>query len=345
MKIRLLVVKERTATTLFVFIFHILIFQFFLLLLLGNSLAADVITFEFNPPDGTSFVETLEYTQSIKEGLPQPMSTSDISKTRYVIKKTSGGYYVNTIPIKPSNLKTSDMSMNALNSLISNLQLDYELNERGQLKRVLGVEKAEKKLNKFIPSKMLETLLATIYGSPLTIKQFIERHWTQKELTGFMVGTNMELNKYYYSKLLLPFYGGNNYEVMLRTKAERFKNCDELEPFCIYLRTEMKSTDTEYLDYLGKTMRKIVIDTFKMFAANVPGVSDKELNIAINEVPFFQFTKPEITALYERLLDVKTGLAREMSIKQRIKANFAIKPGDESAFVITHHTYSAYDYD
>ena len=346
MKINPAINRNSSQVIIICLIYSISTCVLFLLFIFSDAFADELITFKFNPANNTRFIETMEYTQRIEWEPSQKHSIASKSKTRYVIRKSSGGgYYVDATPIKPANIKKSDNTMGVLNSLISNLQLTYELNDIGKLLRLRGGEKSFRRLKDGLPPGMLEKLSLAIYGEPKTIEQLVANQWIQKEITGFMVGESMKLNEVYQSKLTLPFYGGSKYDVMVKIQAERFKDCGELAPFCIYLRMAMKSTDTSYLDYLGNVMRKMIIETLKMFAANEPTVDSNDLEKAISEVPYFKFTKPEITALYERVMDVETGLTREMSIKQRIHANYSINSGKESAFVIKQDTYTVYDYE
>lgn len=104
----------------------------------------DEFTFYFNPPDHTSFVETLRDTKTITSQFSEPETQIMENKTKYVILKTDSGYSVTAEPLRPSKKVSQDMS-GMLTDMLSNVVLTYDLDQQGSLLKVRGTDSASKR--------------------------------------------------------------------------------------------------------------------------------------------------------------------------------------------------------
>ncbi len=192
---------------------YLLVFVFYLFAFLntGSSFSQeDVLNFYFDPPDGTTFIETVRITQEIKvEGETNTESKISENKSQFKIYRRDFGYSVESTPVYEGGMMEEDVEA-ILSSLASSIALIYDLDNNGQLIRVRGVEQGMQDLKKKlpIPPELWDYTLELFLGGK-TLEQVVKYQWINRGMLGLFAGQTMYINKEFSQNGNMPLPDGS----------------------------------------------------------------------------------------------------------------------------------------
>lgn len=302
-----------------------------------DAWAKDEVTFHFNPPDGTRFVETMRYTKTITaEGLIEPTVETTESKLKYVISKTDFGCSVVITPIEPSIKASEDMS-GMLSSMLSNMVLTFDLDPQGRLLRVGGTEKITEMMKQILPKDMMELFVAIFEQSGKSFEEIAKQsaidNWNNRAMLGMFVGQTFVLNKTYSGTLKLPIPTGGS------ILASRKLKISGQRPYkghqCISVHVSNESKDPEIGEKIGEIMKSL-------FAGVLTKIEPTKADELAKLIPDFQMSNPKVTNQTTRLVDPTTGLIY-LEIQTNIMQAIIVIDGEEKS-KFTHRDKKEYFY-
>ena len=304
------------------------------LLLNGISLSAQTVRFDFNPPDGTTFIETQRQTKQIsmigvKEAMP-PAHT-DQAKMKYQITKTKEGYSVITSPIVPDE-KISDDVATFMANLTRNMAITYDLDHIGQLVRVRGVQEALDKITKSLPPDLMGLVNSMM---PQSIEQLIAHQWKMRSVLGLHVGKSMELNKNYTLAGQLPTAAGAGMQLTSTMKITRTQNCKSGN--CVVVSYNYESDDQMVAQGMNSMIRQAMFGLLQM----MPPKDAQEL---APKLPTMEVKDSKLTEKGARTLDPATGLIYGEETKRNISATIIFQGKEQRQFKHTETNQYRYDY-
>jgi hypothetical protein len=293
----------------------------------GNTPTEDKVTFHFNPPDGTSFVETVRHTKStVAKELTEPIAQIKESKVKYVIRKTDFGYSVVMKPLQP-RIKASEDVSGMLTDVLSNVVLTHDLDTQGKLLRVGGIKVALEELKRTMPAgEELTDLVLSFLGK--TMEQLAEDTWNNRGMgmLGNLVGKTYPLNKVSPSvpaRLPLPLGGTMAASMRLKISGPTARNGRE----CVKIEYSYESTDPNVGEKLGEAMRYLIVGLLKK-------TGSPEADKAIERIPHFQISDSRSMYTLEQLADPATGLIYSEVETKTMEALFGLEGMEKSMFTI-----------
>ncbi len=284
-------------------------------------LGQNEITFYFNPPDGTSFVETLRYTKSLSApGVLQPETQVSEQKARYVIRKTDMGYSVEVRPIQPT-LKVSEGTEGILRSMFSMVVVTYDLNAQGQLVRVRGTEPLMDKLKENIPQEMFQAVLSALGQAAQNPAQLAANMWNNRGMLGTFAGRTLKLNQVYQGSGNVPLPIGGSAVATMKIRTSWPAPC--FGKRCAIVEALYESDDKTIGERLALMLRTMLVNLMKLMA---PSFDERE-------IPHFQVTDSRTTVKTKRSVDPTTGLIYSENETRTLQAFFAVETQDKSEFV------------
>ena len=268
-----------------------------------DAWAKDEVTFNFNPPDDTRFVETLRHTKTITaEGLIEPTVETIESKVKCVIRKTDFGCSVTITPPEPSIKASEDMS-GMLTSMLSNMVLTFDLDAQGRLLRVRGTEVVTEMMKQILSKDMMDLILI-IYGqSGKSFEEIAEQsavdNWNNRAMLGIFVGKTFVLNKTYSGTGKLPIPTGGSIHASTELEISGPRPYKGQQCVSIYVSTE--SNDPEIGEKISGMMKNL-------FAGVLTKIEPPKADELAKLIPDFQMSTPKVTNKTTRLVDPTTGL-------------------------------------
>ncbi len=165
----------------------------------GFTYAEETLSFRFDPPDNTVFVETLRLTKTIDMGSGELQTEESESQTEYRLQRTKAGASITTRPIVPKDIRPSGDILGSVNSLVSNLRITYNHDSEGRLLGIHGANEAiDQVLEKLgIPEELLTEMLAAAVGRDVSLEDLILGEYLRREffvLSGATLPTNREFS-------------------------------------------------------------------------------------------------------------------------------------------------------
>jgi hypothetical protein len=294
----------------------------------------DEITFYFNPPDSTFFIETLRHTQAIAEGLQQPEEQIKEQKTEYVIRKTNTGFSVFVTPLLPEKKASEDLSA-ILTSIASTLALTYDLDTQGRLIGVRGTEVASERLKQLIPEEMLSLIFLFLGQGGKSLEQLAMNGWNDRAMLGFFAGRTFVLNKVYTETLDVPLSVGGTMPALTTLKISQPVTCDGHR--CAEILFSYESNDSAIGEKMTDLLKDMFMKTLDMF--KLPEVEEVK-----KQIPDFIFSNPKILYEDKRLTDPKTGLLYSEIETRTFHGLLGVNKEDLSRFTIKEMKEYRYEY-
>jgi hypothetical protein len=301
----------------------------------GHSSSEQKVTFQFNPPHGTSFVETLRHGKSLTaQVLSKPVAEIKQSKMQYDILKTDFGYSIIVKPLQPSMKVSEDISAQ-LTDILSSVVLSYDLDKQGKLLRVRGTKKVLDKLKKNLPPDFLDLALSFLGKN---LEQVAAGAWSNKGM-GMManlVGNTCPLNKAYPPvPIELPLPLGGTMAASMRLKISGPTVCNGRH--CVKILYSYESTDPNVGEKLGEAMRSLIVGFLEMTKA-------PEADEVAKRIPHFQISEPRSVYTLEQLADPSTGLIYLEAESKTMEALFGLAGEEKSRFTFKETKEYSYVY-
>lgn len=317
------------GVSLIVFVFSVLT-----LLLNGASLGAQTVSFDFNPPHDTTFIETQRLTKETNViGAKELMPPAHInqSKMKYQILKNKGEYSVITSPIIPDE-KVSDDVATFMANLTQNMAITYDLDHNGQLVRVSGVKEAMDKISKSLPPEMMAMVNSMM---PQSFEQMVIYQWKMRSILGLHVGKTMELNKNYSLAGQLPTPTGTGMQMTGTIKATRTQNC--ISGNCVVVSYNYESDDQMVAAGMNNMIRQAMFGLLQM-------VPEKEAQELASDLPTMEVKNSKLIEKGARILDPATGLIYGEETKRITSATLVFQGSEQVQFRYTETRDNRYDY-
>lgn len=259
------------------------------------------ITFYFDPPDGTTFIETVRSTKEIIiEGRPESEAKISELQSKFLIRKTDFGYSIVVTPLQ-SRVKVSEDIAGIQRSLLSSLILTYDLDSHGKLIRVRGLEDGLEELKKRIPlPPEMWDLLMSIGLAGRTPEQIAIDNWNNRGMFGLFVGQTMIVNKVYSQKGKLPLPAGGTILASTELKISGLENCNGHR--CARFQATCKSDDSIMGEQLNEILKNMILGIFNLV------LSPEEAAEVAKGFRQLEVSDPKVLHKGERLVDPNTGL-------------------------------------
>jgi hypothetical protein len=136
--------------------------------------AAPPFTFRFNPPDGTTYVQTLRTNKTTSLGTLGTRTDVIESRTKVVIAKSPRGYSLVARPLSATMTRDGKKVDNPIFSALSEVVTTYELNPHGQILAVLGFDTLLSKMKASLPPNAPQALSSVFSEEALITKEKAE---------------------------------------------------------------------------------------------------------------------------------------------------------------------------
>ena len=270
------------------------------------GLAQQTITFQFNPPDGTAFVERDRKIMRVVVSGEQPSEQTSETKYKYLIRKTPEGYSVRMEPGDPEFKLSSDLQALA-RSMLSNTVITADLDQRGRLVRIRGANTALAKAKQILPKELYDVVMQQLGGK--TAEQIVAQSWNDRAMLGALTGVSMQIGavEKLHAPLPLPTQGTIDADITLAAKSLR--PCHARQ--CVLLKFTQDSDDPR----LASTFNGLVLGSMLgLVAAMVPPTAKgqaakadatSEVKELLSKI---QYSDLRYSLVDERLVDPATGL-------------------------------------
>lgn len=187
------------------------------LVFVASTVKADTagrVTFKFNPPDGTKYVERLKVTGTIDMPFIGKMTVAEIAKTHVEVKKTPDGFTLSTVPIsldyRINGQPVDNTEVAYMQALAKKAAINYIINSEGRLLRIDGLEPFFDELRKTVASEN-PTATAEFEGMLPALRQGIleEIKKDYDDRVGSYIGRSMEPNELWQSYEKVQAYAGS----------------------------------------------------------------------------------------------------------------------------------------
>lgn len=292
------------------------------------------ITFNFNPPNGTTFIETERITKELKlVGDPSSEAKISESKAKYVINKTNFGYSVQVTP-ENQDFEVADDISGIVQSLMANLVITYNLDKNGRLINVQGMEEGLKKIKDImpLPDEMWD-LIMTMGFSGKSLEEVMSYSWTNRGMLGFLVGNTLTINKVYSLSGQLPLPDGSAIETSFEIKIPEMRNYYGKQ--CARILIEAESDDSVVGDKLDELLKIMMSGMIGML------LPQDQVSEMYNEIPDIDVYNSRISSTNERLIDPKTGILYSEIDSRTIYLTINIEGvGEQDIKIYEKHEYS-----
>jgi len=259
------------------------------------------ITFNFNPPNGTTFIETERITKELRVvGNPDSEAKISEGKLKYVINRTDFGYSVRITPENTDFEVAEDVS-GILESLKASLVITYNLDKNGRLKNVQGVEEGLKRIkdDSPLPDEMWDLIMSTGF-SGMTLEEVMSYNWNNRGMFGFLVGETLSINQVYSLNGQLPLPDGSALQSSFEIKIPGMRNCYGKQ--CAQVRMSAESDDSIVGERLNELLKNMMLGIINIL------LPPEKATDAFNEIPRIDVYNSKVSSTNERLIDPKTGL-------------------------------------
>ena len=272
-------------------------------------------TIRFDPPTGTTFVESARFTRSsLQDGKSGPAQTV-LGETRYVIRRdAAGGYTVTTSPNNPPDLRADADTAAMLAGMVSAMELEWDLDERGHLVRVRGLQAALRQLEPVKP--LLDAVLAALSSQGTSLQAFAERGWRERGLLGVMTGWQVPAEDRTITRKAtqqVPGIGPVACDMSIRFTPG--PPCPGGP--CVKVEFRYESHDPAIGKGMATMLRQSMINVLKAMAPNgdLSGI----------DVPVFVFTGARLEDVDVRVIDARTGLPHGQQFKRTISGRARVE--------------------
>lgn len=285
-------------------------------------------TIRFDPPTGTTFVERARYTRSSSQDGQSGPAQTVLGETRYVIRRdAAGGYTVTTTPVNPPDLRADAGTAAVVAGMVSAMELEWDLDERGQLVRVRGLQAALRQLEPMKP--LLDAVLAALSSEGTSLQAFAERGWRQRGLLGVMTGWQVPAQDRTIARKVtqqVPGIGPVACDLSIRFTAG--PPCPGGP--CVKVEFRYESHDPAIGKGMSKMLRQSMINMLKAMA---PGGELSGI-----DVPVFVFTEARLEDVDVRIIDPRTGLPHAQQFKRTISGRARVEGDPKASEFITVDT-------
>lgn len=230
----------------------------------GGSIGAAApqeIEFRFNPPDGTTFVETALITQSmdLRPG-GREIATLE-TKARYVITKRPGGYAASITILSYTSIEGGRRARGLIQSLFEGLILTYELDDNGRALSIKGFDVIVDRLQPLL-KEIRETLspdeLRTLspFLESLTEERLVSQAKDEWDARMEFSGRRLKIGEVIRSTRQVPMPAGGMVTLYTAASVGRQAACGNRG--CVLVRTYSHSNVRTLSGYIGKPPEEVM---------------------------------------------------------------------------------------
>lgn len=268
---------------------------------------APEVTFRFNPPNGTTFVETVKTTRVKELGASAKQTDETLAKTRVTVKKTPDGYEIVGKPISYTMTRDGTPVNNPVLAALQEIVVIYEVDRQGQLRAIKGYDEAIKKIRASLPASVAASLSSLLSEEAMVNRAAAEWDGRISSFVGRRgrIGENGATT----SQFDLPAGGAVTFYTAT-TLAEALKVGGR---DCVRIRFAYNTDPAALQQTLGKTLDELA----------------KAIGDAAGKVP--TVSGVEIVGSGERVIDPATMLIYSESLTRTIKMRME-SPGQEAVW-------------
>jgi hypothetical protein len=269
------------------------------------TLAQQAITFEFNPPAGTTFVETDRHTLRMQAGDTDPIEQIDETKTKYSISKTPAGYSVSMEPAEPPSKFSNDLQSLG-RSVLSNLAITADLDQQGNLVRLRGIGEALAKVRQNLPKEVYDLAMQQFGGK--TPQQIAAQAWNDRRMLGTLVGRTLKVDIPEKQRVRQPVPMGGTILADTTLTIKPLRPCQGHQ--CVLVRVMADSDDPNIAAGFKSLFSNLMLGLAAAMGSISPendGTGSEPANVE-QLVSMLQVLGVRYSAVSERLVDPMTGL-------------------------------------
>ena len=270
------------------------------------ALAQQTITFQFSPPDGTAFVERDRKIVQVTVGGEKVSEEVTEAKCRYVIRKVPNGYSVQMEPMNPDLKSASDVQA-LVRSMLAHLAVTADLDQRGRLVRMRGVNAAMAQVKEIIPKEVYEVVISQFGGK--TPEQIAVQTWNDRGMLGAMTGMSLQLGTAEERRLPVPLPTGGAVDADISLAVTALQPCHSYR--CAQVRITEQSDDPRFASQFNDLIRAMMLGIASaMESPNSGGrQAADDVTSKVNQLlSRFRFSNVRFSVVDERLVDPATGL-------------------------------------
>jgi hypothetical protein len=294
----------------------------FLALLIGTIAAApqaQEVHFSFNPPSGTTFIQTLKATKlSLTD---QGIGRNDVSEltARVTMSRTPTGWTVVAVPESFEMTRNDRKVDHPILSALSNVTVTYALDSNGQLLSVSGYREVLDKIRATLPPGAADRLGSFLDEDALLQKERTD--WNGR--IGDYIGQTAEVGESWTSESDFQLPTGDTIRFHTLTKIGAEEECDDHR--CVRIEFSYSSR-AEGLPGLMETIK----DSLSL-GSNAPISSEGD-------------TTEVLTGGGYRLIDPKTMLVYSEEIWRTMKISTTEPGGGKTTMTVEERREYRFDY-
>jgi hypothetical protein len=299
-----------------------------LALSLASLMPAAAEQFQFNPPDGATFVVSVRTTRTTTLGALGKRTEDRETSERVRVTKTADGFSIAETAVYGTMNRDGEKVESPILKLLVGMSVNYEVDSRGQVKAIRGFDQLITRLKAALPPGTLETMSPTVTEEALVNREVAE--WNGRVAS--FVGREVKVGDMWTSKdrFDLPTGGAVNF-----TTTTRIVGREQVEGHdCVRLKfsytanapTPLVPGQTAGAKAAGKPARK----------------PSRPARVAKKTVPA---AATSITGGGDRLVDPATMLIYAESISRTIKMPVAVPGRGKVAGTLVERKSYRYQYE
>ena len=241
---------------------------FNLTILNSNALADD--TFRFNPPDGTTFAQTVKTSKSSSMGPMMGRSEDGELVTKYTITKTAEGYRMVGRQVSHTMTRDGNKTSNPVVDILKEVVITTNLDNDGRAVSVEGYDKFIQKMNENLPPEALQ-MAASMFNEEAMAKKAIAE-WNGR--IGDLAGRSCKVGETWTSTDEYEMPGGSPMKFYTAFKIMEKVNRNGHD--CVRIEFFYNSDPAALTEFIDLTVGEIMDETdedFEMPDINVSTIS------------------------------------------------------------------------
>jgi hypothetical protein len=213
--------------------------------------SAQPVTFRFDPPDRTSFVQTVRTDKTTTMGSLGTRTEVSESKTKIVIKKTPRGYTLVGTPLSGTLIRDGKKVEHPVLAMLSEVVVTYELDRQGQIQSIKGYDTLIEKMKATLPPAAVQSLSSVLSEEALVNKE--KADWDGR-ISSF-VGQKAEIGDAWTSTDRYPMPTGGAVEFFSATKLAGQARAGGKD--CVRIQFSYNSDANALKKFIGKIGKDI----------------------------------------------------------------------------------------
>lgn len=221
------------------------------LLALATPARAQLVAFQFAPPDGLTFVRTVSHEQKREAPGSPPVARYVVSRSETKIVRKGGGYEMTVRPIGTAVFRDGERIRDPAFLEVANTRLTFALDSDGRVESLTGFEDLHERLARVLPPDEFERQKAFYDPKALALREISEWEGRVARLSG----VRSEVGKGWGSREVAPLPTGDSVEFSTGTKIEERTQCGRR--ICVRLRFSYDTDASAVAAFLGETVEQL----------------------------------------------------------------------------------------